>query len=492
MTTLVLCASAYAWPTTSMDVFGATGLISLLVRPSAVVDPSFWLSYAAVFGLIIAAQAAQLSPSDLLLLDPEKSQSPWQTKLRTLIVSSVGAGFLTLPFSAFYFAEVSLSGLIINLFLVPVAGFLQTPAILLVAIGCASNIPFFSSAAAFCAGVLDAMCMSLDDLLGHTYPMMPLSVFQLLLAFIAAVFLIKIAQARKRICKLSVAFLCIAIAFVPTFFSKRDSLEVTFLPVGQGDAAVIESPTGEVMVIDGGGNHDDTYNPGERIISPFLRRRHIQAIDVVVLSHPDADHLMGLLPLFENFEVKELWHNGFDESHPLMARLLEVARAHHVKLRTPEDFGEKIAFGRATITFISLRALTPQSPKLTSTNNRSLVLKIAFENQSILFPGDIEEIMENEFAKTRQDLSATIIKAPHHGSKSSSSANFVNAANASHVVFCTGINNRFGFPHSQVIKRWQDHGATLWNTAVNGETTFSLSRESVEVRPYIAISEDES
>lgn len=490
MTTLMLVASTYGWPTTSMDILGASGLLILLFHPSSVTDPSLWLSYAAVFGLIVAAQALKISADDLLLLNPGQNHSDWRTKAQSLVVSSLGAGLLTLPFSAFYFAEVSLSGLLVNLFLVPVAGFLQTPAILLVALGVLLGIPFLSQAAAFFAGVLDSMCMTLDAWLGHTFTIVPLSGPQLVLMTLAGSLLIASASNRHRLLKLSAAVVCVIVAFAPLLLRREDHLRATFLPVGQGDAAVLEIPPGKVIVIDGGGNHDDSYNPGARVITPFLRRRNIDVIDVIILSHPDADHLMGLLPLFDNFKVKELWHNGFDDSHPLMARLLMAAQTHGVKLRSRSDMAQRFHLGGAQIDFISPPEKNSHSKELSSTNNRSLVIRVSFERTSILLPGDIEEVAENALTSTNQDLRATVVKAPHHGSKGSSSEKFVRSTKASHVVFCTGVNNRFGFPHAQVIQRWQEAGASLWDTAVNGETTFVLHDGIVEVEPFLVTSKE--
>jgi competence protein ComEC len=212
----------------------------------------------------------------------------------------------------------------------------------------------------------------------------------------------------------------------------------------------------------------------------------------VVLSHPDADHLMGLVPLFKNFQVKELWHSGFDSSHPLMARLIEAADEQKTRLRSISELPDRLALGGATIELLSPKGETNTAPKIASTNNLSLVLRVSYKKHSILFPGDIEEERELELLSKQVDLQASVVKAPHHGSKTSSGESFVRATHARHVVFCTGVNNRFGFPHADVVARWQQNGAVVWNTATNGETTFHIGSETLEVRPFIATSEDQS
>lgn len=489
MTTLVLCASLYGWPTTSMDVLGASGLLILLYSPVSVVDPSLWLSFAAVFGLILAAQVGKVSERDMVLLSPERSTSSIETKIRAGVISSVGAGLLTLPFSAFYFGEISFGGLLVNLILVPIASILQTPAILLASFGSILGMPLLTVLSAYFAGALESICMTLDTMLGGTYLLRPLSAFGLLLTTTAAVLVVMSIEQNQRVVKIGVSLACLVAAFSPSFFNDNNLMRVSFLPVGQGDAAVVEIPGGKVMVIDGGGNHDNHYNPGEKVIVPFLRRRHIHVIDAVVLSHPDADHLVGLLPLFDSFQVRELWHSGFDDTHPLMAMLLEKAQAHGVRIVDSRNMSSKIAMGDGVIEIIAPVIGPAHLPKLDTTNNRSLVMKVSYKNRSILFPGDIEELMEDELV-LGSDLAATIVKAPHHGSKSSSSEKFVKQTGAQHVVFCTGINNRFGFPHAQVAKRWKEAEAKIWDTAVNGETTFLLGRDIEVVKPFLATIED--
>lgn len=477
MTTLMLFASACAWPTTSADVLGATGLLCLLLFPAWVVDPSFWLSFAAVFGIILAAEYAKIPDDQVLLMHLEKNNAPIKSKWRRAVLMSLGAGVLTLPFSIYYFSELSVSGLFLNLLIVPISGILQTPAIFLVAFGFLFNLPILSEIGAFLVSALEMICMTMDDWLGRTYPVMPIFFAELVVAVVAGIVLITLAHANRRMLKGTVLAACVMFLVWPSV-DADEVMVATFIPVGQGDGAVLQIPPGKTLVIDGGGNFENLYNPGERVIAPFLRRRGIDKIDVVVLSHPDADHLMGLIWLIENFEVEELWHSNFDDSHPLMAKLLHAAKRRGVRVRSQDELPDRI--GNAQLTYFKPKVR--DSLELNTTNNRSLVMRVSYGATSVLLPGDVETPLED--AIRGADLRATIVKAPHHGSKSSSSPDFVRATKAAHVVFCTGVNNRFGFPHSQVIKRWQDSGATLWDTAYNGETTFRLDGKSVQVKPF--------
>src|SRR5690606_31139655 len=134
----------------------------------------------------------------------------------------------------------------------------------------------------------------------------------------------------------------------------RDELRITALPVGQGDGAVFELPGGEVFVVDGGGVWDERTDPGGRVVLPFLARRGIERVDVVVLSHPHPDHLLGLLPVVESVPVRELWHPGYGREHPLMRRLLDAAERRGVVVRTARGL-----LGRHHLGDVTLEVLAP-------------------------------------------------------------------------------------------------------------------------------------
>ena len=136
---------------------------------------------------------------------------------------------------------------------------------------------------------------------------------------------------------------------------RARDLTVTFLDIGQGDAAVIEAPGGAVMVIDGGGVRDGSFDTGARIVEPFLRARGIGRIDVVALSHPHPDHLNGLFRILERFEVGAFWSSGDDGHNPEYGRLVALAR--RARRRRPRSSAARL--GSATV--IAARAVRERS-----------------------------------------------------------------------------------------------------------------------------------
>jgi competence protein ComEC len=302
-----------------------------------------------------------------------------------------------------------------------------------------------------------------------------------------------VAVARRQA---ALTFGALGAAAVVLFVSTREppGVRVTFLPVGQGDGAVVEIPTASgrdvVLVIDAGGNVSfngkEPKDPGADVVVPFLRRRGIKRVDVMVASHAHPDHVKGLAAVARAFPVGELWHNGSSLEGGLMRALLAALPKTTLVKSTPEILGEH-ALGTAVVEVLAPAPVekTPNYPEL-SQNDNSLVLRLRTGNDAIVFPGDIEHLGEELLLASGAPLSASVVKAPHHGSGTSSTDAFVERVGAAHVVLCTGRDNVFNFPNPTVVERYRTAGAAVWDTARHGEVTFWLSGAGVVVEPFVA------
>ena len=240
-------------------------------------------------------------------------------------------------------------------------------------------------------------------------------------------------------------------------------LEITFLDVGQGDAALIRFPDGKTMLIDGGANRRG-FDNGERVLDPFLCREGAFSLDLLVLSHPDNDHGGGLVHILRNFDVKRVLGVPHGVLPPLTHRYL-----HQIvdQKGIPHDFGNA---GKIQLTSTGqVEILHPRdeaSVNLTDSeiNNDSLVLKITYGNVRTLFTGDIKQEIEFDLISDGYDLRADFFKAPHHGSASSSSSEFLAAARPRAAIFSVGTRNRYGFPSEKVVKRYQELGCRILRT----------------------------
>ncbi len=264
------------------------------------------------------------------------------------------------------------------------------------------------------------------------------------------------------------------------FHERGRLLEVVTLDVGQGDAAVVRFPDNRTMLIDGGIRriyYDEQkqemadYDVGERIIEPYLDYHGIRKLDAVVMTHPDLDHGGGLGYILENFEVSRVL--GISEM-PLDSqtnqRLRAIAEAHDIPYAFP--YAGEIAL-TPTATLRLLHPIDAASTDLLDAdkNDDSLVIKLSYGEVDVLFTGDIGEAAEARLIASGQDLRSEILKVPHHGSRTSSSAPFLDAVQPRCAIFSLGAGNRYQFPHPEVVARYEGRGCRLWQTDVSAAIT---------------------
>ncbi|HUO04667.1 MAG TPA: DNA internalization-related competence protein ComEC/Rec2 [Candidatus Binataceae bacterium] len=254
-------------------------------------------------------------------------------------------------------------------------------------------------------------------------------------------------------------------------------LRVTYLSVGEGDAAVVRFPGSRVMLIDAGGAYPG-FDSGERIVAPYLRSRKIMSVDYLVLTHPDADHFGGFKYIAENFHPKTFWEPPVTSTDKTYDELM----AELVKLAIPIS----VVSGDPPITEIGsvdLASLNRAAPGA-SNNNSSLVMRMAFGGTSFLFTGDIEAPAEHTMIGNRADLRATVLKVPHHGSSTSSTAEFIAAVKPEIAVISDGYLNRFHFPAAEVVDRYRTSGAILVRTDEDGAVMVDATQDSASVRTW--------
>jgi competence protein ComEC len=259
--------------------------------------------------------------------------------------------------------------------------------------------------------------------------------------------------------------------------SSRE-VRVTFLDVGQGDAAVIEGPRGFVALIDGGGSYDEGFDPGARVIEPYLRRRGIARVDLVVLSHPHPDHLNGLFRVLSRFQVGAVWTSGDDGRNPRYRDFLALARARGAAAPVPAPWRS------SEMTLIPIGPWLGDAiaaPPGLGVNDASLVVRLSYGGRSVLFAGDLEEDGEAELVARATSrlvaLASDVLKVPHHGSRTSSSAELLDGVRPELAVASLGKDNRFRFPHAEVVARYVRRNVRVLRTDEVGAVTVTLSPE---------------
>jgi competence protein ComEC len=270
--------------------------------------------------------------------------------------------------------------------------------------------------------------------------------------------------------------------------NPSDVLRVTFVDVGQGDAALIDLPNGELVLVDGGGTPMGLSDPGERVLLPLLRARRRSRVDIAVLSHTDADHLNGLATVAKSIPVGELWtSSATDDSSKVYQSLLGLLRRRRVRIRTLDELcGNPRRYGAA-----ELRVLGPCPGRVpgVSRNDNSLILSASLGEHSALFTGDAEAA-EEELLIDAKIAHHDLLKVGHHGSPTSSSANFIGRISPELAVISSGVRNRFGHPSAAVLSRLTGVGSRIVRTDNVGALVWTSDGRTMTVSFGKALSEE--
>ncbi|MGC2422151.1 MAG: ComEC/Rec2 family competence protein [Candidatus Acidiferrales bacterium] len=268
---------------------------------------------------------------------------------------------------------------------------------------------------------------------------------------------------------------------------ERGRLETNVLDVGQGDSIFTAFPDGRTMLVDGGGLQGSEWiggyrsglDVGEEVVSPYLWSRGLKRLDVVALTHGDHDHIDGLNAVLENFQVGELWI-GADDPRPEFQRLLAEARARGIPIVHRAQGDEFDWHGARTFVLWPPAGAIPGK----SANDVSLVLHLTDGRVGFLLTGDIEQDTEKHLVEDNETLQSDFLKVPHHGSKTSSTQEFLAAVAPRVAAVSVGEGNSFGHPAESVVERYESAGIRLLRTDRDGAITALTDGENLFVRTY--------
>jgi competence protein ComEC len=273
------------------------------------------------------------------------------------------------------------------------------------------------------------------------------------------------------------AVVCLHVHLGPPPSAGNGSFEAVLIDVGQGQAVALRGPRGAVLLVDAGGSASDRFDPGERVVLPWLLHRRVRRLEALVLTHEDADHAAGGWAVVEGIEVGELWLGPGWHRSPLLARLAARARLHGTAVVLVER-GARMRRGD-----LVLEVLSPTRGEAElRANDRSLVLLAGEPPARILIPGDIEREGERLLLDSGRQLAAEALVLPHHGSRSSSTEPFLERVRPELALVSCGRFNRFGHPHEVVLARLRRLGAKTWRTDRQGAILLRATRRGWTVR----------
>jgi competence protein ComEC len=239
------------------------------------------------------------------------------------------------------------------------------------------------------------------------------------------------------------------------------------------------------MVMDAGGWPTPYFDPGEAYGSAYLWHLGATHLQRLIISHPQRDHMAGAARLLDNFPTRELWMASLapgEHLSPGLDDLIATAHRRGTKVRIlSAPFQQTVGAGRLEVLHPWPADDDPIRP-LTG-NNRSLVVALHWGAHRFLWPGDVERKSEKRLVKRNMLHPVTLLLAPHHGSRSSSTWPFVNATRPAHVVFSVDAHNHWRMPHPEVVARWRVQGAWTWNTGRDGTLLFESDGRRLWMQP---------
>lgn len=430
---------------------GISLLIILINNPFAINSLSVLLSYFGFLGIIVLGSFTIKEVNKVI-------KNNILRYILNIVISSVAAQIFIFPIILYIFGTISLTFIFSNLLIIPLStvitiiglfimicplqifGFVEPLIELTINI-----VGFFSN-----IGISKIYCIipNIKEII--TYYVMSLYLYYML----RRDYIYKIKHFFRKYKKIIVIILLLSIGTSYIYKNIQKDLYINFIDVGQGDSTLITTQFNKKILIDGGGSEfGSTFDVGEKTLLPYLLKKKIHKLDYVIISHFDSDHVGGILTILEELNVKQVLIPKQVEYSENYNKFLNIIKKRNIKIKIVEE-GNTINIDKNTY----LDILWPEEKQIKDNvlNNNSLIVRLCYKNFKMLFTGDIEEIAEQRLLQKYENtekLTADILKVAHHGSKSSSIAEFLEKVNPRIALIGVGKNNKFGHPNAGVLDR---------------------------------------
>jgi len=429
------------------------------INPPTLFDVSFQLSFLSLWGILIAVP--------LIMKHTATVQSPWLRSMIQFVAASVAASCVTLLPVLFIFKVASLNGILTNFLIVPLlgygavlSGFIALPLVVL--------LPSFAPLLLWPAAKLVAIsnqfimwCSSLPVLTFHGITGLDMFFFLLFMTcmtFLKNRFLLLVSVVLIPICA------CALHLYTATATDGR--LHITMLSVGQAESMLVRLPDGSTLLVDGGGYlHDTGHDFGQQVLAPALGALHAGRIDRMIATHNHPDHSGGLPFIIKNFTVGTFW-----SVTAVTAEILRELNKKQVPQRTLAAGDVLTLPGPVTVTVLSPDMSGPAQggSDESSVNEQSLVFRLSYGTFSMIFCADAGFEAEQRMLAGRYELKSTVLKVGHHGSRFSTSEEFLERLRPGLALISAGAGNRFGLPSARTVDLLRSKGIPLYRTDRDG------------------------
>lgn len=439
-------------------------LLTLLNNPFAIFDVGLQLSYLATLSIIVFYS--------------KFTQKQFNNKVKKYLYESAmltfSANILILPITIYEFNTIPINSVISNLLAGPLLGICIILGMFMVIF---SAVCFsVSKLIAFPLQIILKILIKIIELISKIpFGNYTVKTPWLIVVFLAYAIIATLIYNKKKMTKiLTIITLIIFIVMQGcTFINIDGKLKIYFIDVGQGDSMLVKTVGGKNILIDGGGSKDPDYDIGEKILVPYLLDRRIKTLDYVIISHFDEDHATGVAQILGKIDVSSIILTRQLEENDIYRHILSIAKEKKIKLIYVKE-GDVLKIGGIKISIIH-----PENKLMINNpmNNNSIVCKVEYNSFSMLLTGDIEMEAEELILRKNINLKADVLKVAHHGSKTSTTGEFLKAINPKVALIGVGKNNNFGHPSNEVIQRLKENGTRIYRTDENGEISITVNKK---------------
>lgn len=452
-------------------------IIMLLLNPLLIHNQGFIISFGCIYSIALLYEPVYKMLGKFIL----------PLSIRKAIALSISIQIGIGPILIYYFNYLSLVNILVNIIAVPLAFIIIAAGFIGIIMGTIFPILgiYILSIDYYFIHILSQIVKTAASLplSGIFVPSLSLFFYLLYYGIVTIIFFKdKYIGSYMRRSKYGILIFLSVVLFVN--FAKyilNDSIDIVFLDVGQGDSSLITTSKGKRILIDGGGSPakgEYYYDIGSKITMPALLKLGVWKIDTIIVSHIHEDHLEGLIKILESFKVEKVILPKTPFASEVSKRFIDLCGEKEVNVYYAKE-GDRLFLDKYT----KLDFLFPENILLKGTksdeNNNSLVGKLTYKNFSVLFTGDIEK--EAERLLLGKSINADVIKIPHHGSKTSSSLDFINEVSPDISIISVGKNS-FGHPSEEALKRLEESSKLVFRTDKSGAIAIKSDGNKIYIK----------
>lgn len=452
-----------------LTAMGVLAIVLLVDNPKLVYHSGYLLSFASVCGVGLLAPILKPDGQWLRGRPYDKNWLKWfkkrLSKLLGGLAVSLAVTLFTLPIQLFFFYKVPVYSVFLNLLVIP---FMSLVMVLGFIVMLFPGLSFLCPIESFIFGWFEWLCNTFEAFPGHTWVTGRPQMWKILVYYVVLLGMIVLGKRLKKWMVLGIMSVLILILGS----SPQKKLQITFLDVGQGDCICVQTAEGNCYLFDGGSS--SKYNVGEKIILPFLQYYGIEYVDGIFVSHPDQDHINGLLQLLESDAVSVgcIYLPKVGDVQTEFAEIMEASQGITIQYVSKGDYLKTKE--------LELTCLHPIEGYEAESNAYSACYLLETGEMSVLLTGDVER--EGEIALTnelfkRRITQVEVLKVAHHGSRNSTSQEFLDVLDTEIAVISCGEKNFYGHPHTETLDRLRKDGAMIFTTPEYGAITIEAGQE---------------